>query len=251
MSVLDGASASATAPRRTRRGRGLVAVVIALVLLLGAAVVVDRIAADRAAATLGDILESSYGATDAEASIGGFPFLTQVASGTLQDVGLTAASATYEGIELTDITGTGTDIPFDLGTRTVGTAGTLSATATLPPASLETLVRQELAALEDVTLETRDGTLVAATEVLGALAVEVELVPRAADGQIAIDIGGVSIGGFGVPVDSLPAGLADQLTDIRIDIPALPAGLTLSQIDVVDGGVRVSVEGTDVDLSQR
>ena len=224
--------------------------VIAVVLLLAAAIVVDRIAAGRAAATLAATVESQYGGNDVTASIGGFPFLTQVAGGTFSQIDLSATSATYEGIELTDITADVSDVPFDLGTREIGTVGALTASATLPPASLETLLRQELAELDNVTLTTRDGALIASTEVLGALPVEINLVPRAADGQIAVDIAEVSIAGFGVPISDLPEGLADQLTDIRIDIPSLPPGLTLSNIEIADDGVRVSIEGTDVDLSQ-
>ncbi|PWD50936.1 hypothetical protein C8046_10010 [Serinibacter arcticus] len=251
MSILDGASSRpASQPRRRHgRGRGLVVAIVALLLLVGIAVVVDRVVNDRVEAGVAENLAASYAGEDVDLTIGGFPFLTQLASGTFRDVELTAASAVYEGYTLTDLDARATDLPYDVATQVLGRAGTVSATATIPTATLESLAATQLADA-DLTLTTRDGALVAGTEVLGGLTVDIGLLPRAADGQIAVDIGTVSIAGFEVPLDQLPAGLADRLTDIRIDLPGLPAGLGLTSLEVVETGVRATVEGVDVDLAE-
>lgn len=246
MSVFDQPTAP---PRRRRRGRGLLVAVVLLLIAVAAVVVVDRIAADRAAVALEDTVTESYAGSGVDVDLGGFPFLTQVAGGTFDRITLRADAVTYDGIELTGLDGFVTDVPYDVGTGVIGRAATLQASATLPLNGLQTLVAQQVPDLEDVTLTTGDGALIATTEVLGAVPVQIELLPRAAEGQIAVDIGAVSIAGVALPLEQLPAELTDRLTDIRIDVPGVPEGITLTDLTATGQGVLVTVEGQDVDLA--
>lgn len=220
-----------------------------LLILVAAAVVVDRVAADRTASALEDSATESFAGTGVAVDVGGFPFLTQVASGTVDRVDLRADSAKYQGIELTGVDGFVTDVPYDIGTGEIGRAATLEASGTLPVAALQTLVAQQVPDLEGVTLATRDGALIATTEVLGAVPVDIELLPRASDGQIAVDVGAVTIAGVELPLEQLPADVAQRLADIRIDVPGIPDGITLTGLTATGDGVEVSIEGTDVDLA--
>lgn len=248
MSILDGAPTD-SARRPRRRGRGLLALLVALVVLAGLAVVADRVIVGQVEQGVTDSIETSIDADAVTTSIEGFPFLTQIVGGEIRRIDLTAASAVLEDVPFSDVDAVVTDLPFDLGTRALGNAGTVTASGTLSTAALQTLLERELTDLPDVTLAANEGTVVASTDLVGGLTLDVTLLPRAADGQIAVDVGTLTVAGFDVPVTDLPAGLAARLTDLRIDVPGLPPGLEISGLDVIDAGVRVTVAGTDVDLA--
>ncbi|GMA32779.1 LmeA family phospholipid-binding protein [Litorihabitans aurantiacus] len=246
MSILDGAPAHQ--PRRRRRGRGVVALLVALLILAGLAVAADRIVVGQVEQQVATGLEDGLAATNVTAEVDGVPFLTQLVAGEITRVDITADSAVLEDIPFTDVDAVVGAIAFDLGTREIGRAGDLTASGTLATADLQNLLERELTDL-DVTLATRDGAVVAATEVVGGLTLEARLTPRAADGSIAVDVETVTIADLEVSVDDLPNALAQRLTDLRVDVPGLPDGLGITNLDVIDAGVRVTVAGTDVDLT--
>ncbi len=73
------------------------------------------------------------------------------------------------------------------------------------------------------------------------------LVPRAEDGKILVDVQDIEIGGVSVSVGSLPKSIGDKLKDIEIPVETgLPDGMTLSSVEVVDDGIRITATGTDV-----
>jgi len=248
VSILDGAPTH-PARRPRRRGRGLAALLVVLLILAGLAVVADRVIVGQVEQGVTDSIETSIDARAVTTDIEGFPFLTQILGGEIRRIDLTAASAVLEDVPFSDVDAVITELPFDLATRALGAAGTVTASGTLATADLQTLLERELTDLPDVTLATRDGSVVASTGLVGGLTLDVTLLPRAADGQIAVDVGTLTVAGFDVPITDLPAGLAARLTDLRIEVPGLPDGLAISQLDVIDAGVRVTVAGTGVDLT--
>lgn len=212
-------------------------------LLAGGAVAVDRIAVgraqDRAVAEIQAGVEGVSGGP--EVTIGGFPFLTQLAAGKLSSVTAHADALTLDGVEVTDVEvdahGVSTTDPYTVD-RAVLT-GTLSA------AELRQLV--EANSDLNVDLQIDNGRLTAATQVLG-LDVTAALVPRVENGEIRVDVVTVTFGGFTVDVTDLPGALAGQLSDLAVPIGGLPDGFELSGVEVQDGGVRITATGVDMVL---
>jgi hypothetical protein len=217
--------------------------VVAVVVLAGGVVVADRVAQataeKRVIAAVEQNLDGVVGTPTVD--LGGFPFLTQLLAGSVDDVTGTVDGVTLEGIDATDVTFDAHDVstsePYTVGTATIA--------ATLPTASIEQIVadRSEL----DIALAVDGGTLTASGKVLG-LALAADVVPRVEDGRLLVSVDNVQFAGLTVSVDDLPGAVGDRLTDIEIPVEGLPAGLVLSDATVVADGVRVSATGTDVEL---
>lgn len=223
--------------------RAVVVSTLVLATLAGGAVVGDRWARgeaeERVAAQVRDGVDGVTGEPDVE--IGGSPFLTQLASGSLETVSVALVAATLSGVELQDV---------DLRARGVSTSEPYTAqaaqlTGTLPVATLEGLVRERTDL--GVSLAVVDGRLTATLELLG-LDLIADLVPTAQERAIAVDVGTVTVGGFEVDVDDLPRAAAARLQDVTVPVDGLPEGVVLTDVAVHDGGLRIAAEGTDVTL---
>jgi Tfp pilus assembly major pilin PilA len=121
--------APAPAPRRRRSGRWvwwLVGIVVVVVALVVVADVATRAYAESAVKSqIQDQLPSSVQG-DVDVSIGGFSFLSQLASGAISQVDLDAPAVTVDGVPL-DAHITATDVPLDR-TKPIGA---IDATLTL------------------------------------------------------------------------------------------------------------------------
>ena len=92
-----------------------------------------------------------------------------------------------------------------------------------------------------------DGDNLKATGKVLGVTLSANLLPRAQDGKILVDVEDIAIGGASVSVDSLPRAIGNKLSDIEIPVETgLPEGLTLSEVTVVDDGIRITASGTDV-----
>jgi len=216
---------------------------VAFVLLAGGAVVADRVAVGRAQELAVTELQTKVEGVsgEPEVTIGGFPFLTQLAAGKLSHVTAHADALTLDGVEVTDVVvdadGVATAEPY--------TVDRADLTGTLTAAELQRLVAANSDA--DVDLQIENDDLTAATAVLG-LDVTATLVPRVDNGEIRVDVATVAFGGFAVDVTDLPGVLAGQLSDLAVPIDGLPEGFELSGVEVRDGGVRITASGLDVVL---
>lgn len=215
-----------------------------IVLLAGGAVVVDRVAVGRAQElAVSELRANVEGVSgEPEVTIGGFPFLTQLAAGTLTNVTARAEAMTLDGIEVTDVVvdadGVTTTEPY--------TVDRAELTGTLSVAELQRLVEENSEV--DVELQIEDDQLTAATQLFG-LDVTATLVPRVDNGEIRVDVATVEFGGFAVDVGDLPGVLAGQLSDLTVPIDGLPEGVELSGVEVRDGGVRITATGVGVLLT--
>jgi hypothetical protein len=225
------------------KGPVVAGVVVGVVaLLVGGAFVADRVVAstveDRAVQAIQENLEGVVGTPKVD--IGGFPFLTQVLKGSLDEVTGQVDGVTIEGIHATDVTLEATDVT----TTEPYTAGTATLTATLPTASIDKIVADQ--STLDVTTSVDGDTLKATGKVLG-LTLSAALVPRVKDGKLLVDVQNVTVGGVSVSVDSLPSAIGGKLTGIEVPVKAgLPEGVKLSSAKVVDDGLRITATGTDV-----
>lgn len=229
-------------PRRRRAGC-LVGATLAVVVLVGGAVLADRVTHGIAEDAAADAVRSRLSATDLDVRIEGFPFLTQVAGGTLDDVRLGAATASLQGLDVTDldVRATGVVVRGERGAEHV------LATATVPTAALEQLLRDRSG--WDLGLAVEGGTLVASGALAGVpVTVSLALAPAGVDGLTAT-ITSASLAGFGVDAGALPDGLAARLSDLAV-VDQLPAGARITGATVEADGLHLTVEVDDVTLDE-
>jgi hypothetical protein len=223
--------------------RAAVASVVAGVLVLGAAaVVVDRVADARAERSAQEAISSHVaGAVGTpEVHIQGFPFLTQVWSGSLEHVSGSIAGATLAGT-------TARDVQFDargVHLAEPRTADQVTLSATVPTSAIRTALA-ERTGMVDLQLAVRDGALVLSGEQLG-VPVQVTGTPAVHESMLTLSIRSVMLGTVTIDVADLPIALRTLVADLSVPIQDLPDGLSLSAATVVSTGVRVTATGTHV-----
>lgn len=230
---------------RTRSPRRRVGCVVgltgAVLVLIGGTLLADRVTHSIAQDVAADAVRSQLGAVDPEVDIAGFPFLTQLARGTLDDVHLTASAASLRGLEVTglDVVATGVAVREPRGAEHV------VATGTVPTATLEQLLRERTG--WDLALAVDGETLVATGAVAGVgVGVSLALAPAGADGLVAT-ITSASLGGFTIDAGLLPDGLASRIAEVDVT-DQLPAGAEVTGAVVGPEGLHLTVELADVTL---
>ena len=216
-------------------------VVIGAVVVVAGLFVADRVVAStvekRSVQAIEQNLDGVVGTPTVD--IGGFPVLTQVLAGSLDEVTGQVDGVTLEGIKATDVTIDATNVT----TSTPYTAGTATISATLPTASINTIVADQTQLEIAVSV---DGNALRATGKVLGVTLSANLVPRVQDGLLLVDVQNIAVGGLSVSVDSLPASIGNRLNDIEVPVGGLPEGLVLQQATVVADGVRITASGTDV-----
>jgi len=235
-------SRGVTRTRSPRRRVGCaVGLTAALLVVVGGGLLADRVTRSLAEDVAADAVRSQLGAVDPDVTVAGFPFLTQLARGTLDDVHLTASGATLHGLDVTDldVTATGVAVQEPRGAEHV------VATATVPTAALEQLLREKTG--WDLALAV-DGEALAATGAVAGIPVGVTLTlaPAGTDGVVAT-ITSASVGGFTVDAGLLPDGLASRIAEVDVT-DQLPAGAEVTGATVAADGLHLTVELTDVTL---
>lgn len=222
--------------------------VAVVALLAGGLFAGDRYAEARAIEYTRDAVSDSMVVTQTpQVDIKGFPFLTQVLAGSLDEVTATIGGATLEGISVTDV-----DLVFqDVGLRPAAgkqpRAGHATISATIPTQSMGKVVRDRSGLV--VTLEVKGSTLWASGDVLG-LPLKIVLVPKVVDGKLLANVQDMTLGGTDVGVSSLPKALREGIQNLEIPVEGLPAGLSLTSAVVVPAGVRIATSGSNVEVPQ-
>jgi hypothetical protein len=227
------------------RRAGIVLVSL-LVVALGLALLVDRIAVGATARGItADLSEALELSDDAVVRINGFPYLTQLMAGRLREVTLTAQRAVVDGLELTGVDG----VARGVTTSDPYTAREARLTATVPTSTIEAaLARSPLAERGlAVDVEISGSSVVASTTFL-SLPVEAVLRPTPAGRAIALDVRSVSIAGVSVAARDMPRSLREALTDLAIPLPTLPEGLDVTEVAVLPEGPRITASGEDLAL---
>ncbi|MFJ9892937.1 DUF2993 domain-containing protein [Streptomyces sp. NPDC091280] len=244
--------------------RGL-RILLTVVVILGILfVVVDRVAVyfaqDEAA---GKVQTSENLASAPDVSIKGFPFLTQVASGELDDVELgiktyeaTTANTSGSGtstIRIDDLKATMKDVTFSNGYSSA-TAASASGSASIAYDQLLKAAKSE------------------PTDIFTGVTAQVVNLADGGDGKIKVDVrisvagqettypvlSTVTVDGDTVKVhaDNLPklvVDLADSrirsITDFQQTIDQLPGGVKLASVQAAKNGVEIKVKGSNVRLA--
>ena len=247
--------------------RALRILLIVVVILGGLFVIADRVAVHFAEQEVADRVKTSENlATTPDVSIKGFPFLTQIAFGDLDEVeigiksyeaptGNTTGGATT--IRIDDLKAHMKGVKLSLSGNTASSATATSATGT---ASIS--YDQLLKAAKSQP-----------TDVFTGVTAQIVGLSDGGDGKIKADMK-VTVTGIGtttypvlstvtvdgntvkVHADNLPklvVNLADSrvrsITDFQQTISELPGGVKLDSVQAAQGGVDIKVKGSNVDLA--
>lgn len=228
--------------------KALGGLVVLGVVVVGGLFVGDRYAESRAEEYAVGVVSQSIPTTQPPVvDIKGFPFLTQLVSGTLDEVTATAAGATLEGIPVTDVAVDATQVNVRPPQGQQPSAGHATIAATIPTASLEKVVKDKTGLTVQLAV---DGTAVTASGTVLGLPLALDLVPKVESGKLLVDAQGLTLGGRQITAQSLPAALRERISGIEVPVQGLPAGLTLSRADVVPTGLRITADGTNVVVPQ-
>lgn len=218
-----------------------------MLILAGAVLAADRVLLSSTQSRIEAELVKATGATSPTVEIGGFPFLTQIIGGSLSHLTVTAATVTYDSIDLTNVTMVGQGVPLDLSA-----VDSVELTGTLPTASIQTLVSAEIAEATGqdltVTVAVQGDLLVASTLVLGLVPLEMDLRPQAAGRGVQVEMATIRLAGLAVAPGDLPFEWGKDLSTFTIEISQLPEGLELTSVRVLPDGVELVAAGTNVEL---
>jgi hypothetical protein len=228
-------------PRDGRRGRRYLLVVVIIIALLVVLDFAARVVAQNIMATQ---IQKQGLPRKPDVSIGGFPFLTQVASKNFQEVTISTTNLPEGPVTITKVEVTATGIRLRSYSSASGTITNLSGTALISFASLGNTLTQEFGPLGSL-LNGAGLNLTAAgpSEVKASLNLVVTSgsatwrVTRLSGNELHIALVGSS---------GLPSSLLGSIQSGNVQIPKLPLGLTIDSVSVTPSGVVGRVSGHDV-----
>jgi hypothetical protein len=222
------------------------ALLVVVLLLVGLAVVADRVAVGVAETRVAEQLAAEGGlAGTPEVDITGFPFLTQAIGGRYDEVriSLTAEELGQPAGTEADVVLHGVHVPLSRvlsGSVDQVPIDRIDGTATL---SYE-LLSAQLGGDSTVQPE-GDGLRITKTvEVLG------QTIPLTAAGTVSLDGNQLVVdvekaAGAGVDLPQFLVSRAGDLLDLRYDVPALPFGLRLTGVQPAEDGVHLRLQAED------
>ena len=187
--------------------KALGGLVVLGVVVAGGLYVGDRYAESRAEEYAVGVVSQSIPTTEPPVvDIKGFPFLTQLMGGTLDEVSATAAGATLEGIPVTDVAVDATQVNVRPPAGQQPSAGHATIAATIPTASLEKVVKDKTGLSVQLAV---DGSAVKASGNVLGLPLTLSLVPTVNNGKLLVDAQGLTLGGREITAQSLPGALRE------------------------------------------
>lgn len=220
-------------------------VVLGLLVVL---LIVDRVGDYVATRVLDSRFESALG-EEVQTSIGGFPFLTQLARGRWESIEVTADSAPVPGVEIR---------ASDVRAQARGVRGYTAEDAVVESATLRGIVPYaDIERLRDLpagTLSgTEDGRVRAATTVDlpgGKLTLTGTGTPEIADGYITVrDIRDITAASGSVQLSPEARASVEEALRWRLTLDGLPDSLQVTGVRALPQGLEITVEGQDVSLS--
>ncbi|MEU6496788.1 DUF2993 domain-containing protein [Streptomyces sp. NPDC046994] len=235
-----------------------------VVLVLGVLfVVVDRVAVHFAESEAADKLRASEGLTDTpDVSIKGFPFLTQVAGGELDDIEVGIKNYEAPGgdggekIRIDDLNADMKGVKFT-GDYSSATAATATGTALI---SYDELLRTAKAEPTQVAPGVTARVVGLSDGGNGKIkvAVEATVLGKTLPDPVTV-LSSVTVQGKTVKVhaDTLPKfggvrpaeGRVRAVTDFQQAVDQLPGGIRIDSVQAAEKGVEVTVKGSDVRLA--
>jgi LmeA-like phospholipid-binding len=223
-------------PRRRRRGRGWIALLITLTVLAVLFVIGDQVAKAYAQNMIASKLESSSGlATKPSVTIEGFPFLTQVAAHDIRTIDISASNVQSQKLDITSIKATATGVHLN-SSFNGATIDQISGTALISFASLV-----NAAGAQGVTVTADPAGGPNAANVNLGLATATAKITQTGPSQITVTV---------QSLDGISSSVLGQLPDYVINVPKLPAGLQVQGVSVTSQGIVIKVAAQNSTLSQ-
>ncbi|WP_432054816.1 LmeA family phospholipid-binding protein [Streptomyces sp. bgisy022] len=244
--------------------RALRILLVVVVILGGLFVIVDRVAVNFAEGEAADRLKAGENLSSTpDVSIKGFPFLTQVAAGTLDDIeiGIQDYEATtgYDGrkIRIADLHADMKGVEFS-GTFSSATAASATGTASI---SYDELLKTAQSEPQQVAPGVTAKVVGLSDGGNGKIKVEVEATVLGAKlpepVSVLSSVTVVDGNTVRVKADALPkfggVTIAESrvrsITDFEQKIDGLPGGIRLDKVETSRAGVGITVKGSDVRLA--
>jgi hypothetical protein len=225
-------------PRRTTRWLVTIVVIVAVLLGLdfGARAVGESVIASK--------IQQQGLQSKPSVSIGGFPFLTQVASRDFSHVTISAVDVSAGPVTITTINAAATGIRLNSYAFSSGTIGTLSGTALISFGSLASTLTTQFgplgAFLNGAGLNLTDAGPAEVRATINLVVTSASAVWR------VTRVSGNTLNIHLVSSSGLPSSLLGSIQDLNLQIPQLPLGLTIGSISVTPGGVVGLVSGHNV-----
>jgi DUF2993 family protein len=207
---------------------------ITLVVLAVAFVIGDQVARNYAQNRIASQIVSSGFPVKPAVSIKGWPFLTQVLGREIGQVDLSASNVRESTLDIASINATATGVHINSGYNSA-TIDTINGTGLITFSSL-------------VAATGASGVTISADPSAGPNAAKITAGPLSGtasvtqSGPSSISVRAESLGG--IPVSAL-----GQLGDYNINVPHLPAGLTVSGVSVQNQGVSIRISAHNTTLS--
>ncbi|MEP6630142.1 MAG: DUF2993 domain-containing protein [Lapillicoccus sp.] len=222
--------------------------VVLAAVLGGGAYAGDRYAEGQAEAYARQVVSDSIPVTSTPTvDITGFPFLTQALRGTLEHVTGSVGGATLGGIPVTNVQLDATSVLIRPPAGQQPRAGHATVAATIPTASVEKVVQDRTGFATKLAVA---GNALTASATILNLPLELALVPRVDAGKLLVDVQSLKLNGATVTADQLPSAFRSRVQGIEVPVDGLPKGLALSNAVVAPDGVRITTDGTDVEVPQ-
>ncbi|WP_405819762.1 DUF2993 domain-containing protein [Streptomyces sp. NBC_01390] len=246
--------------------RALRILLIVAVILGGLFVIADRVAVGFAEDEVADRLRTNEGLTTTpDVSIKGFPFLTQVAGGELDDVEVgikdydAATGTSGQNIRIDDLNARMRGVEFS-GDYSSATAATATGSATITYAELLKAAKATTGSEPTQVVPGVTATVVGLSDGgNGKIKVTVKAtvlgkeLPQPVSVLSTVTVAGDTVN---VKADSLPnlgIQLADgrmrTVTDFQQKIEGLPGGIKLDSVEAAKTGVDITVKGSNVNLA--
>jgi hypothetical protein len=247
-----------TVVRRRSWTARLISVLVVLVIVLGGLLLIaDRAGAALAERTIGDQVKKEVAArgvtsSEPDVTVGGFPFLTQVARGRYDKITIVMRDVAGQGVQLPRLDVEATDVTAGARTLMSGegrvVAERVSGTATIGYASVADLIKQP-----GLRLSEQDGHLLVSVpvEVLGQkLTLTGTAALAMAGGKIRVRFHDLKADG----VPDIPAAqsLINQIAErISVDValPALPFDLAVQKVTPRPDGLAITATARGVPLN--
>jgi len=231
-------------PRSARgghRGRRYLFVVVIIIVLL---VVLDFAARAVGENILAAQIQKQGLPHRPDVTIGGFPFLTQVASRNFQQVSISTTNLPEGPVTITKVDVTANGVRLNSYSSARGTISSLSGTALISFASLGNTLAQQVGPLGSLL----NGAGLNLTEA-GPHEVKASLNLVVTSGSATWRVSQLSGNRLLVSLvgsSGLPSSLRGSIQSLTVQIPKLPLGLTIGSVSVTPSGVVGDVNGHNV-----